>query len=403
MSKMKLGRHVLALFMTSSILAGCVSELEREVSEETIAPNQVVVQSVTNQLNSDYYRAVITDGRYTLGVGASADSNLSSSNNILAFEDGLLNIAKSTFPTSQYLLREGQIIDEETMTSWLSRESSTNPEGLNPALANTSASTEETTTLAEGQETTTSAENTQVIVDSASSPIYLAQIMEKNIMVETEDGYQLAGVMIGLAMNSVYQYSDNEGVNYQQEISVGEMRERGRSYANIIAGRLRNTEALRNVPIVVGLFRQAPATDVAGGTYMMYGISREGNYISDWTELNEYRVSLPIVSSSEYSDQYAFFDNFSSGVSNFFPNLNGVSGQALYVNDNLDSLTVEIVTQFYQQTEITALTQHVVDMAATHLPTGIPIEISITSAHGPEAVISRQADQEAYLTHVYRQ
>lgn len=390
----------LTLLSTVTLLSGCLSELDSEVVEETIAPDQVVVQTVTNQLSSDNYKAVITDGRYELGVGASDSSNLTSAGNILAFEEGLLRISTSTFPTDQYLLREGLIIDEDTMTRWLSRESTDNPEGLNPALATNEA---ETSTEPATEETTTSAENNQVIVDTTSTPIYLSQIMEKDIMVENEDGYQLAGVMLGLAMNSVYQYTDAEGVNYQQEISLGEMRERGRSYANIIVGRLRNTEALRNVPIVVGLFRQSPNNEIAGGTYVMYGVSREGNYIADWTELNEYRVSLPIISSANYSEQYEFFDNFSSQVSNFFPNLNGISGEALYVDNNLTSLNIEIVTQFYQQTEITALTQHVTDMAAVHLPTGIPIEISITSAHGPEAIISRQSGQDSYFTHIYQQ
>ena len=181
--------------------------------------------------------------------------------------------------------------------------------------------------MAEGEETTMAAEENQVIVDSTSTPIYLTQVMEKNIMVETDEGYQLAGVVIGLAMNSVYQYTDDEGVSYEQEISLGEMRERGRQYANIIVGRLRNTEALRNVPIVVGLFRQTANNEIAGGTYVMNGISREGNYISDWTEQNEYRVALPIVSSDDYSEQYAFFDNFSDEVRNFFPHLNGVTGE----------------------------------------------------------------------------
>ena len=291
------------------------------------------------------------------------------------------------------------------MTNWLARESSDNPEGLNPALA---ANEEETaldteTTMADGEETTMAGEENQVIVDSTSTPIYLTQVMEKNIMVETDEGYQLAGVVIGLAMNSVYQYTDDEGVSYEQEISLGEMRERGRQYANIIVGRLRNTEALRNVPIVVGLFRQAANNEIAGGTYVMNGISREGNYISDWTEQNEYRVFLPIVSSGDYSEQYAFFDNFSDEVRNFFPHLNGVTGEALYIDNGLASLTIEIVSQFYQQSEITALTQHVTDVATKNLPENIPVEISIVSAHGPEAIITRTGGNSQFTAHVYEQ
>ncbi|MDT2768895.1 CamS family sex pheromone protein [Globicatella sulfidifaciens] len=396
---------VTTLFSIVGLLSGCLSELDKEVVEETIAPDQVAVQTTANQLSMDYYRAVITDGRYEMGIASSSNTNLSSAGNTIAFEEGLLRISKGIFPTDQYFLQEGQIIDEDTMTNWLARESSDNPEGLNPALAvneeETAPDTE--TTMAEGEETTMAAEENQVIVDSTSTPIYLTQVMEKNIMVETDEGYQLAGVVIGLAMNSVYQYTDDEGVSYEQEISLGEMRERGRQYANIIVGRLRNTEALRNVPIVVGLFRQTANNEIAGGTYVMNGISREGNYISDWTEQNEYRVALPIVSSDDYSEQYAFFDNFSDEVRNFFPHLNGVTGEALYIDNGLASLTIEIVSQFYQQSEITALTQHVTDVATKNLPENIPVEISIVSAHGPEAIIMRTGENSQFTAHVYEQ
>lgn len=394
----------MTLLSLVGVLAGCLSELDSEVVETTIAPDQVAVQTTANQLSSDYYRAVITDGRYAMGIASSANTNLSSSGNALAFEEGLMRISMGIFPTDQYLLREGQIIDEDTMTSWLSRESATNPEGLNPANEQTgpvAPPTEVTEESTDGTEETTVAENAQVIVDSTATPIYLTQLMEKNLMVETEEGYALSGVVIGLAMNSVYQYTDADGVNYEQEISLGEMRERGRSYANIIVGRLRNTEALRSVPIVVGLFRQTPSNEIAGGTYVMYGVSREGNYISDWTEQNEYRVALPTTANA--SEQYEFFDNFSSKVRDFFPHLNGITGEALYVDNGLASLNIEVVTQFYQQTEITALTQHITDVAGTNLPEGIPVEISIVSAHGPEAIITKDANSTQFSARIYKQ
>ena len=392
------------ILSTVTLLSGCLSELDKEIVEETIAPDHVAVQPVENQISTDFYRAVMTDGKYELGIASSSNYGLSSSGNILAFEEGLLRISKNIFPTEQYFLREGQVIDNETMTNWLGRESATNPEGLNPA--NTQQIMEETTLALEQEdsdEVQETQENSQVIVDSSSTPIYLSQLMEKNLMVETEDGFSLSGIIIGLAMNSVYEYTDSDGLNYKQEISLGEMRERGRSYANIIVGRLRNTESLRNVPIVVAIFRQSPTDSLAGGTFVMHGISREGNYISDWTEQNEYRVSLPITSSSEYSDQYAFFDTFSSQVINFFPHLNGVTGEALYIDNILSSLTLEIVTQFYQQTEITALTQHLTDVANQTLPQGIPIEINVTSVHGAEAVLMRDGTTTQFNSYIFVQ
>ncbi|MBF6977648.1 CamS family sex pheromone protein [Aerococcaceae bacterium zg-BR22] len=391
-----------------ALLSGCLSNLDKEVNDKSKSADQVAVQSTANQLSNDFYRAVITDGRYQMGISASSNTNLSSPGNVLAFEEGLMRISKGVFPTDQYFLREGQIIDEETMTSWLSRESEDNPEGLNPSLARNERETQNQDSGEEKEETTEgeqsqTRDNSQVIVDSTSTPIYLTQIMEKNLMVETEKGYALAGIVIGLAMNSVYEYTDSEGVRYEQEISLGEMRERARAYANIIVGRLRNTEALRSIPIVVGLFRQSSSKDIVGGTYVMHGISREGNYVSDWTEQNEYRVALPMANSSDLNGQYTYFNNFMNQVKDFFPHLNGITGDALYIDNALASLNIKIVTQFYQQTEITALAQHVTDVANKQLPEGVPIEISIVSAHGAEALISRKADETQFKAHIYKQ
>ncbi|MGX7106550.1 CamS family sex pheromone protein [Hutsoniella sourekii] len=394
------------------LLTGCLNNVNQEnANNAELGPDQASVQTTGHQLSDDFYRAVIVDGQYQLGASASVDSTLSSAGNSQAFEAGLLRISREVFPTDQYYLQEGQLIDSEALTSWTARESETNPEGLNPALSKeeqaqqeAEASSSESTDPAdnpENPEQENQESNNQVIVNNDATPIYLSQIMEKDIMVETEDGYALSGIVIGLAMNSIYEYTDSEGTVHQQEISVGEMRERGKQYANIIVGRLRNTAELRSIPIVVGLYRVAPNNEVVGGTYLVDGISREGNSVTDWTERNEYRVALPIVEAGQSNDQFIYFDQFSDQVRDFFPNLNGISGEALYINDTLETLRIEIVSQFYQYTEITALAQYVTDAAKRHLPEGIDIEINIVSTNGIEAFIGRKPGETEFASHIF--
>lgn len=405
---MKLKRMT-GLLSAVLLLSGCLNNLDTEVTNKPeVGPNEVAVQTTQSQLSADNYRAVIADGKYLLGASASADTNLSSSGNAKAFEEGLLAISKSVFPTSQYFMQEGQLIDASTMTSWVARESELYPEGLNPTLPleaqaqqeeSSSESVESNTDESVPEESSSSEQ--QVILDSASTPIYLAQIIEKDIMIATDNGYSLAGVVIGLAMNSEYQYTDSNGVIHRQEISLGEMRERGKAYANTIVGRLRNTEQLRSVPIVVGIFKQAPSDSIVGGTYIMDGISREGNAVADWTEHNEHRVSLPLINSAEAIEQYQYFYDFRNRVTNFFPNLNGITAETLYVDGSLAKLEIDIVTQFYQKTEIIALTQHVLDVAHSSLPEGIPIQIKIESGLGIEAYVGRSAGNSQYQSHVF--
>lgn len=405
-----------SILLACLMLTGGVTQVRSQAQEdEPTNPDEVTVQTTTNQLSSDFYRAVIIDGQYQIGASASSNNNLSSAANIRAFEEGLLRISKQVFPTEQYFMQEGQIIDEATMTSWLARESATNPEGLNPALPEEDAETqssleeslasEESVDPADDPEDVTeegAEENEQIVTNVQSTPIYLSQVAEKNLMVETEDGFALGGIVLGLAMNSTYEYTDADGVIHEQEISVGEMRERGRQFANIIVGRLRNTEELRSVPIVVGIYRTAPSDEVVGGTYVLDGISREGNSVTDWTENNEYRIALPIIEASDQSDQYAYFDNFNNEIINFFPNLNGISGEALYIDGGLASLNVEIVSQFYKQTEITALTQHITDVSQRTLPEGVAIEIKVISDAGVEAYVGRPAGATQYQSHIFK-
>ncbi|MGX7109200.1 CamS family sex pheromone protein [Facklamia miroungae] len=419
-----------------SLLSGCLNNLEVKKEEANNDPEKVIAKSTSNQLTNENYRAVITDGKYQLGPSASSDYTLSSTGNAFAFEDGLLRISREVFPTDQYFLKEGQLIDGETLTSWVGREGEDNPEGLNPAIpldkgnsstettvANQETTLEDQTSSVEeatvtsitddGQEVMVDAEGNvidenagrpdQVVTQVQSTPIYLSQILEKDIMVETDSGYKLAGIVLGLSMNSRYEYTDPEGVVYEEEISMGEMRERGRAYANIIVGRLRATEELRSIPILVGIYRQASSDEIVGGTFVLDGISREGNAVSDWKELNEYRVALPMTDISTEAEKYAYFNNFSKGILNFFPNLNGISGQVLYANDQLMTLDIEIMTQFYQITEITALSQHVLDTAQRTLPENIAIEIKIVSNADTEAFIGRAAGETEYQSHVFRQ
>lgn len=409
--RMKLGFKKLASIMALSvILTGCTANLTEQVERQSEPnPGEVAVQTTNNQISDDYYRAVITDGKYRLAASASADSFLTASGDVEAFEEGLLRISKQVFPTNQYYIQEGQLIDADTMTSWLSRESEENPEGLNPELPSaieeevTEENAEESVAPEDEpenpEEQAESEESTPVVENTTVPPIYLAQIMEQNMMVETDDGFALAGVVIGLAMNSTYEYTDSQGVIYKQDISMGEMRERGRQYANIIVGRLRNTPQLRSVPILVGIYSSAPADSTVGGTYILDGISREGNSVSDWKEHNEYRVALPSPTNQQ-GDAYVYFDNFKNAVQNFFPNLNGISGEALHINDALASLDIEVVTQFYQKTEIIALTQHITDMAQQHLPEGMPIKIKVISTIGAESFIHRPSGSTQFSSQI---
>jgi protein involved in sex pheromone biosynthesis len=358
------------------LLASCGQLSETQTTENTTntGPEKVTVQTTQNQLSTDYYPALIVDGKYQFSQNRGVSLSLNSTANIKDFEADLLDVAKNIFPTDQYFFQEGQVIDYDTTRLWLGRYSESNPDGLNPTdNGSTDAATRE--------------------------PIYLEQILEQDYMIQNENGFELAGMAIGLAMNSVDYYKVND-VPMEQAISRDKLEEQAKAYANTIITRLRQTEGLESIPIVIGIYEQSAQDSPVGGSYLFEGVSTEGNAIGEWITRNESKVVFPLQSGTQ-TEESSNFDNFKNEVQNFFPNLNGIVGEGKYIDGQLLSLEIDITTQFYGETEIIAFTQHVTDAAGRFLPQNIPVEITVESINGIESFLTRENDSQGFSYHIF--
>ncbi|MFZ1822553.1 MAG: CamS family sex pheromone protein [Trichococcus flocculiformis] len=358
------------------LLASCGQLSETQTTENTTntGPEKVTVQTTQNQLSTDYYPALIVDGKYQFSQNRGVSLSLNSTANIKDFEAELLDVAKNVFPTDQYFFQEGQVIDYDTTRLWLGRYSDSNPDGLNPTdNGSTDAATRE--------------------------PIYLEQILEQDYMIQNENGFELAGMAIGLAMNSVDYYKVND-VPMEQAISRDKLEEQAKAYANTIITRLRQTEGLESIPIVIGIYEQSAQDSPVGGSYLFEGVSTEGSAIGEWITRNESKVVFPLQSGTQ-TEESSNFDNFKNEVQDFFPNLNGIVGEGKYVDGQLMSLEIDITTQFYGETEIIAFTQHVTDAAGRFLPQNIPVEITIESINGIESFLTRENDSQGFSYHIF--
>jgi len=358
------------------LLASCGQLSETQTTENTTntGPEKVTVQTTQNQLSTDYYPALIVDGKYQFSQNRGVSLSLNSTANIKDFEADLLDVAKNVFPTDQYFFQEGQVIDYDTTRLWLGRYSDSNPDGLNPTdNGSTDAATRE--------------------------PIYLEQILEQDYMIQNENGFELAGMAIGLAMNSVDYYKVND-VPMEQAISRDKLEEQAKAYANTIITRLRQTEGLESIPIVIGIYEQSAQDSPVGGSYLFEGVSTEGSAIGEWITRNESKVVFPLQSGTQ-TEESSNFDNFKNEVQDFFPNLNGIVGEGKYVDGQLMSLEIDITTQFYGETEIIAFTQHVTDAAGRFLPQNIPVEITIESINGIESFLTRENDSQGFSYHIF--
>lgn len=325
------------------------------------------------------YQGVIKKGRYRTSKarGVNVDQN-NNQYNLKSFESGLTTVSKRVFSTKNYIFQEGQYLDTSTVEAWLGRKTKDNPEGLNPK---------------QGKKYN-------------PNPMYVQQIEEQDYMTQSGNSMKLKGMTIGIGINSEYSYQKKtDGPDYTKNISNAEVERQGKIAAQKVLTRLRARKNLKNIPIVIALYKQAPDDSLVGGTYFAYS-NNKGNKISSWTKLHYKNVVLPksngttSQNDNDTSDDSSF-SNFKSQVQSFFPNLSGVTAQAQYNGSSLEGMHITITTQFYSQSEITSFTQYIARAARKYLPSGVPIDIKIQSDSEVQAVVFRNSGSSKFQSHVF--
>lgn len=365
-SKLKKLSVLFVAFFSAIILVACGND----DSSSSTSGTQVISQTSNN-----YYQGVIKNGHYltskSRGVSVQQNDNQL---NLKGFENGLLSISKDQFPTDTYILQEGQYIDTNTAENWLGRKSKSNPDGLNP-----------------------SGKDTEV-------PLYLQQMDEQDFMEQSHGDLKIKGMTIGLGINSVYYYrKEAYGAVYQKTLDDKEIVKQGKAIADKVLQRLRKNKDLKDIPIVIALYKQASNDSLVGGNFFAYSVNKAGSTsVDNWKSLDIKNYVLPDETSSEVNtnDEDAF-ENFKNQVQKFFPNLSGVTAQAHYVDGTLRGMHINITTQFYGQSEIISFTQYVQTTAKKYLPNSIPIDVQISSSEGIQSFLARKTGAKNFYSHVF--
>jgi protein involved in sex pheromone biosynthesis len=371
------------------LLAGCTPNLTKdtEVINETKKSEKAATIIPSVQISKQYYRTLLPyEESASRGLIV---SNLYSKYDIKEVESGLLRLSQQTFSPDDYFFQEGQMLDSDTLRSWLERKKEVKKDdkdktgefGLNPLLPGGKLTAE----LAK------------------TSPMYLAHIVEQNYMVKTDDNkIRLGGVSIGLALNSVYYYKLGDYGPYEQPIPQATIEENGKKMANEIVKRMRTMEGLESIPITVGLFKQEGRDSIVPGTYFEYSIAGEGKALGDWTKLNEDYIIFPQPTSEvKYREVGESFNNFKQDVEEYFSNYTSIIGTGFYQEDRIKKLTIDIPIQFYGTAEIVGFTQYMTGLVMEHFPASLNVEVSVTSINGPEAVVIKEADEKEPYVHIY--
>ncbi|OAS85638.1 MULTISPECIES: CamS family sex pheromone protein [Metabacillus] len=366
-----------------------VQEIEDESKEQAIIPKY--------NISDSYYKMILPfkPGEARGLVSEQLNTRL----DIDEFETGLMRVAQDTFSPDKYLYQEGQYLTGEVIQGWLNRkltgEKLKNEQekakeakkeyteiGLNPALPE------------EGNLEELHSEN----------PIYLSHILEHNYLIREDDTVELGGVVIGLAMNSVHYFQQEDGYAREKRISTSELLAKGKEYAQQVINRVRNTKGLGNVPIVIAIYEQEKKSSIVPGNFVTKTVVKAGsNSLGKWEGIDEDYYFFPSdEATSDYRDDAQMFNRFKSDVEEFFPNYTGVIGKAFYKNGELNYLDIEIPMQFYGKAEVIAFTQFVTGKVMEYFPDYVTLEVNVMSTTGQEALILKEPNQEEPTVHIYK-
>ncbi|KOP71291.1 hypothetical protein AMS60_24995 [Bacillus sp. FJAT-21945] len=369
------------------LLTGCAPNFNKQeevVQDKGDAKEKAIIP---NYKISDNYYQTILPFKPSKSRGLVVN-NINSKFNLTEFETGLMRVAQNMYDTDKYVFQEGQFIESDQVRLWLNRKYSVaqlkekkleeeDNLGLNP--------------LDNGKEET---------------PKYLAHILEHDYYEKIEEGkYKLGGVVVGLALNSVYYYQKVQfGAWYETKIDHAELEKEGKKLADEVLKRLRKIDKLKDVPITIALFEQQSRTSVVPGTFFTYANAEKGSAnLGGWEKVNEKYLQFPSTEASEsYRDDANAFLNFKQDVEAYFPNFNGVIGKAFYADGQLQELNISIPIQFYGKAEGIGFTQYVTALVVKHFPAYISVQVEISSVNGPEGLIVRKADQNEPFVHIYQ-
>jgi protein involved in sex pheromone biosynthesis len=319
-------------------------------------------------------------------------NNINTRYDLNEFEMGLMRIAQNSFDTDKYYFQEGQQIKAATIKQWLSRQytpaqlkenkvKAADNIGLNPVNTNPTGST-------------------------PSSPVYLAHILEHDYLTKDDKGnVSLAGMTIGLALNSIYYYKlQTDGDTFEKKIPFAEMEKEGQKMAAEVVKRIRAMKNLSDIPITIALFEQQSKTSVVPGNFFSYSTVDKGSTdLNSWEKVDEKYYLFPSTDAeNDHRDDTIAFLNFKQDVEQYFPNYNGVIGKAFYIGDQLQDLNITIPIQFYGKTEGIGFTQYVTGLVMEHFPKYLSVSVSVTSVDGPEALIVKKADATEPFVYIYQ-
>lgn len=301
--------------------------------------NNVKTVATDQEVQGDNYRTILPF-KESQARGVLQD-NMANSYNGEDFENGLLHLSKSVFPTDNFLYQDGQYLDKNTVNAYL------NPKYSKDEIDHMSESEKESKKATENLGLNPSHDGeTKPEKIAESSPAYLSNILEQDFY-DTNDtkGKKIKGITIGLAMNSVYYYQkEKDGETYSKSLDNKEIEKQGKAMAQELLTRLRANKDLKNIPIHFAIYVQSSQDAITPGHFIANTIvDDKQTKINKWNKIDEISALLPSTEAEKYDKNLNNnFKQFNDDLQSYFSNFTQAIGKVKFVDKKPNRLVIDL-------------------------------------------------------------
>ncbi|MDW4090297.1 CamS family sex pheromone protein [Staphylococcus saprophyticus] len=369
---------------------------EKEQQKESGSVKEIATDK---NVQGDNYRTILPF-KESQARGLLQD-NMANSYNGEDFENGLLDLSKSVFPTDDYLYQDGQYLDKDMINAFLNPKYTKDEVNKMDESDRKEKKANENLGLNPSHKGETDPEKI-----AEQSPAYLSNILEQDFYASGDTkGKKIKGMTIGLAMNSTYYYQkEKDGETYSKDLDDKEIEKQGKQMAEELLSRIRENKDLKEIPIHFAIYKQSGENSIVPGEFIAGTTVEDGKTrINDWKDINQKTALLPSEEAGELDENLnSDFKQFNDNLQTYFNNFTQAVGIVKFDNKKAKQLSVDLPIDYYGKAETIGITQYVTEQADKYFDGIDEYEIHIKDGNNPKALISKTKDDKEPQVHIYK-
>ncbi|EHY93000.1 hypothetical protein SSME_08770 [Staphylococcus saprophyticus subsp. saprophyticus KACC 16562] len=369
---------------------------EKEQQKESGSVKEIATDK---NVQGDNYRTILPF-KESQARGLLQD-NMANSYNGEDFENGLLDLSKSVFPTDDYLYQDGQYLDKDMINAFLNPKYTKDEVNKMDESDRKEKKANENLGLNPSHKGETDPEKI-----AEQSPAYLSNILEQDFYASGDTkGKKIKGMTIGLAMNSTYYYQkEKDGETYSKDLDDKEIEKQGKQMAEELLSRIRENKDLKEIPIHFAIYKQSGENSIVPGEFIAGTTVEDGKTrINDWKDINQKTALLPSEEAGELDENLnSDFKQFNDNLQTYFNNFTQAVGTVKFDNKKAKQLSVDLPIDYYGKAETIGITQYVTEQADKYFDGIDEYEIHIKDGNNPKALISKTKDDKEPQVHIYK-